>query len=74
MFYVVEREENRQKEMITGISFFSKWPFHDAHLFFKKSLAKTPIFIVFWGCTFLAKLSKGTFWTATKQKNKVTDN
>ena len=51
MFFVVESERNRKK-MITGISGFGfqKWPFRDAHLFFKNCLAETPIFIVFGGC------------------------
>ena len=55
MFSVVEREENRQKKMITGIyeiKFFlvQKWPFRDAYVFSKKKFAETPIFIVFFGC------------------------
>ena len=66
--------------MITGISgfgfFVQKRPFRDAHLFFKKTLAETPILKVFWGVrAFWAKLSKkGTFWTPTKKKKNLTDN
>ena len=48
--------------MITGISglgfsFVRKWPFRDAHLFFKKCSAETLSYSVF-RCAFLAKLSK----------------
>ena len=38
--------------------FVPKWPFRDTELFSKKWVAETPIFIVFWGARFLAKLSK----------------
>ena len=58
--------------MITGISglgfFVQKWPFRDTHLFFKKCLAETPIFMVFWGACFLGQVvKKGTLWTPTKR-------
>ena len=35
-----------------------KWPFCDAHLFFKKYFAETSVFIMFWGSQVLAKWSK----------------
>ena len=60
--------------MIAGISGFGflvqRWPFGDAHLFFKKCLAETSIFIVFFGCAlFGPSCQKGTFWTPTKNEN-----
>ena len=61
--------------MITGISgfdfFVQKWPARDSELFSEKWVAETPIFIVFWGARFLAKLSKkGNFGHPPKK----TDN
>ena len=56
MFSVVEREENRQKKMITGIYEFrffgSKNGRFVTHMFFfqKKKVFETSIFIVFFGC------------------------
>ena len=48
--------------MITGISGFGffgpKWPFRDAHLFFKKALLKPLFHSFFWGACFGAKVSK----------------
>ena len=48
--------------MITGISgfgfFSSKMPFREAHLFFKKCFAETPIFIVFFVCAFWPSCQK----------------
>ena len=62
VFFFVEREKHRQTKMIiviSGFGFWSiqKWPFRDAHLFFLM-LCWNPIFIVFFGCAFFAKLSK----------------
>ena len=46
--------------------------FRDAHLFFKKCFAETPLFIVFWGAHFLDQVvKKGKIWTPTK---KLIDN
>ena len=49
VFSVVEREENRQKKMITEIYKFGgflvqKWPFRDAQQLFKKKGLK-PLFL-----------------------------
>ena len=53
-FFCYCKRRKKQKKMITGISefwfFVQKWPFRDAHLFFKKCFAETPIFMVFFGC------------------------
>ena len=59
--------------MITGSSGFGflvqKWPFRDAYLFFKKCLAETPVFIVFFGCAlFWLSCQKGKLWTPTKKE------
>ena len=64
--------------MITGISglgfLVQKWPFRDAHLFFKKCFAETPIFIVFLGACFLGEVvKKGNFGHPPKNE-KLTDN
>ena len=61
--------------MITGISgfgfyFVQNWPFRDAKLFSKKWVAETPIFIVFLGARFVAKLSKKGKISGTHQKRK----
>ena len=53
MFCVVEREENRQKKMITEIYkfwvFWSKNGRFVTHICFPKKGPETPIFIVFFG-------------------------
>ena len=64
--------------MVTGISGFgffrSKNGRFVTHICFSKSLAETPIFIVFWVYAFWAKLSKkGNFGHPPKNKN-LTDN
>ena len=56
VFFVVEREENRQK-MITGISgfwfFWSKNGRFVTHVFFQKKFAEAPFFTMFLGCALL---------------------
>ena len=56
-FFVVAKEERSKKKLITGISefvfFVQQLLLRDAHLFFKKCFAETPMFIVFFGCVFL---------------------
>ena len=47
-----------------GFFWVQKWPFRDAHLFFKKNLAETPTFIVFVGARF--------FWPSC-QKMEILD-
>ena len=64
--------------MITGISefvfFVRKWPFRDAHLFFKNCLAETP-FLVVLGARFLGQVVKKREILETHQKKKkTTDN
>ena len=75
MFSAVKREENRQKK--DNWNFWNwdflvqKWPFRDAYLFFKKCLAETPMFILFWGAHFFGQVvKKEKFWTPTKNKRK----
>ena len=52
--------------------FFPKWPFRDAHLFFKKCPAATPIFIVFWGARFFGQVvKKREILDTHKKKEKV---
>ena len=66
--------------MITAISGFvfkkyflvQKWPFRDAYLFFKKCLAETPIFIVFFGCALFGPSCQKREILDTRQK--MTDN
>ena len=76
MFCVVEREENRQKKMITGIYKFGfflvqKRPFRDTQLLSKKRGPETPIFIVFFVCAlFGPSCKKGKFWTSRQKKRK----
>ena len=80
MFSVVEREENRQKKMITGIYEF--WFFCSKNgrfvthmLFSKKGVAETPIFIVFLGCAFFGPSCQKRENLDTHPKKKIfTDN
>ena len=79
MFFVVEREGNRQKKMITGISglgFFSKNGRFVMHNCFSKIGVLKPLFYSVLGArVFWAKLSKkGNFWTPIKNKKMLTDN
>ena len=75
MIFVVEREEhgkNYNWNFWIWDCFVQKWPYRDAYLFFKKCLAETPIFIVFFGCArFWPSCQKGKFWTPTKKKRKI---
>ena len=80
VFSVVEREENRQKKMITGIYeikfFCPKWPFRDAYELSKKKFAETPIFIVFFGCALFGPScqKRENLDTHPKKKKIFTDN
>ena len=51
--FLLLQEKKKAKTKKTGISefgfFVHKWSFRDAHLFFNKCFAETPIFIVFFG-------------------------
>ena len=69
--FVAEREENKNKRMITGISglgfFGSKNGRFVTHICFSKCFVETPIFIVFFGARFLGQgVKKGKVWTPTK--------
>ena len=77
--FVVEREENRQKKVITENSGFcflvQEWPFRDAYAFFKRKCAETPNFIVFLRCTLFGPScqKKGNFGHPPKKKKILTD-
>ena len=65
----VQRKVKTPK-MITGISgfVFFLWPFRDGYLFFQKSVAETPILMLFVGCGFFwAKLSNEGILDPQKQ-------
>ena len=81
MFSVVEREENRQNKLITGIYefrfFWSKNGRFVTHMFFpKKKFAETPIFIVFFGCALFGPScqKRENLDTHPKKKKIFTDN
>ena len=81
MFSVVEREENRQKKMITGIYefwfFWSKNGRFVTHICFpKKKAPETPIFIVFLGCALFGPScqKREIVDTHPKKKKIFTDN
>ena len=81
MFCVVEREENRQKKMITEIYKFwfflvQKRPFRDTQLLSKKRGPETPIFIVFFVCALFGPSCKKReiLDTQPKKKKIFTDN
>ena len=81
MFFVVEREENRQKNMITGISgfgfFFSKNDRFVTHNCFSKIGVLKPLFYsVLGGCAFSGPSCqiKGIFGHPPKNKKFLTDN
>ena len=79
MVFVVENEENDKNDnwnfWFLGV-LVQRWPFRDAHLFFKKNLAETPIFIVFLGARFLGQVvkKKEILDTHQNKKKKLTDN
>ena len=77
-FFVVEREENRQKNdnwNLWILVFWSKNGRFVTHICFPKKGPETPIFIVFWGwALFGPRCQKGKFWKATQKKKKLTDN
>ena len=78
--FLLLKDKKKAKKMITGIfglGFFDpimavSW----RNSVFKKWVAETPMFIVFfWGRAFWTKLSqKGKFWTPTKNKKILADN
>ena len=75
MFSVVEREENKQKNMITGIYeikfFWSKNGRFVTHMCFpKKKFAETPIFIVVLGCALFGPSCQKREILDTHQKKK----
>ena len=79
MLFVVERREKGKKEdnwnFWIWAFFVQKWPFRDAYLFFKKCLAETPIFIVFFGCALFGQVvKKGNFGHPPKTKRNLIDN
>ena len=74
--FLVEREKNRPKRMITGISGFvfccRKMAVSWRTSVLKKCFAETPNFIVFFGCTlFWPSCPKGKLWTPTKKKRLI---
>ena len=77
-FFVLEREENRKTEMITGISgvwFFVQKMAVSWHIFFvRKSLLK-PLFYSVWGCTlFGPSCQKREILDIHPKKKILTDN
>ena len=80
VFFVVEREENRQKKMIIGISgfwfFWSKNGRFVTHMFFQKKVCWNPIFIVFLGRALLGPScqKREILDTHPKKKKNLTDN
>ena len=74
MFFAVVREENRQNELITGISGFWFFWFKNGrfvtHMFFQKKIAETPIVIVFLGCALFGPSCQKREILDTHQKRK----
>ena len=80
VFFVVEREENRQKQMTTGISgfgfFWSKNGRFVTHMFSSKKVCWTLIFIVFWAARFLGHIVKKEILDTPhhQKRENLTDN
>ena len=77
VFFVVQREENGQKQVITGISGFGfSWVkkigrFVTVICFSKIGLLNPHIFIVFWGCALFGPSCQKRQFLDPPQKRKI---